>query len=93
MPLWVFSSGPTGDPAKDNPAWTEPGHTIKKLDKLGTREHVVFGGSMPAEPHGAVERRMIEGTPPECRDRRDWDEIRAWARRIAAELHAGRAAA
>ncbi len=93
LPLWVFSSGPTGDPSKDNPAWTEPGHTIKKLDKLGAREHVVFGGSMPAEPNGAVERSMVEGTPPEWRDRRDWDEICAWARRIAAELHAGRAAA
>lgn len=86
MPLWVFSSGPTGDPARDNPAWTEPGHTIKLVEKLGAREHVVFGGSMPDEPHGRVERSMIEGTPPEFRDRRNWDEIRAWAARIAAEL-------
>jgi menaquinone-dependent protoporphyrinogen oxidase len=88
LPLWVFSSGPTGNPAKDNPAWTEPGHTIKKLDKLGAREHVVFGGSMPAEPSGAVERSMVDGTPPEWRDRRDWDEIRAWARHVGAELRA-----
>ncbi len=93
LPLWVFSSGPTGDPSRDNPAWTEPGHTIRKLDKLGARGHVVFGGSMPAEPSGAMERAAIDNTPPEWRDRRDWDEIRAWARRIAAELHAGRAAA
>jgi len=32
-------------------------------------------------------------TPPEWRDRRDWDEIRAWGSHIAADLHAGRAAA
>lgn len=89
LPLWVFSSGPTGDPSRDNPAWTEPGHTIKKLDKLGAREHVVFGGSMPAEPRGAMERAAIGNTPPEWRDRRDWDEIRAWARGIASELHTG----
>jgi menaquinone-dependent protoporphyrinogen oxidase len=87
-PLWVFSSGPTGDPSRDNPAWTEPGHTIKKLDELGAREHVVFGGSMPQEPHGRIERSMIESTPPEWRDRRDWDEIRAWAARIAGQLPA-----
>lgn len=88
MPLWVFSSGPTGDPSRDNPAWTEPGHTIKLVERLGAREHVVFGGSMPAEPHGRVETSMVEGTPPEFRDRRDWDEIRAWAGRIAVALHA-----
>jgi menaquinone-dependent protoporphyrinogen oxidase len=88
LPLWVFSSGPTGDPARDNPAWTEPGHTIKLVEQLGAREHVVFGGSMPAEPHGRVEQSMVDGTPPEFRDRRDWDEIRAWTARIAAELHA-----
>jgi menaquinone-dependent protoporphyrinogen oxidase len=86
LPLWVFSSGPTGDPSRDDPAWTEPGHTIKLVEKLGAREHVVYGGSMPDEPSGAIERSMIESTPPELRDRRDWDEIRAWATRIAAEL-------
>lgn len=93
MPLWVFSSGPTGDPARDNAAWTEPAHTIKKAEEIGARDHVVFGGRVPAEPHGFAERGMVEGTPPEWRDRRDWDAIRAWARRIADDLHAGRAAA
>lgn len=86
MPLWVFSSGPTGDPSRDNPAWTEPGHTIKRLERLGAREHVVFGGSMPQEPHGHMEQAMVENTPQEWRDRRDWDEIRAWAARIAGQL-------
>jgi hypothetical protein len=31
---------------------------------------------------------MVENCPPEFRDRRDWDEIRAWAERIAAETAA-----
>lgn len=93
LPLWVFSSGPTGDPAKDNAAWTEPSHTIKKAEEIGAREHVVFGGRVPADPHGFAERGMVENTPPEWRDRRDWDAIRAWARHIAADLRAGRAAA
>jgi menaquinone-dependent protoporphyrinogen oxidase len=83
LPLWVFSSGPIGDPARDNPAWTEPGHTIKKAEQLGARDHVVFGGRVPAEPKNPMERGMAEGTPPEWRDRRDWDAIRAWAAGIA----------
>lgn len=60
---------------------------------MGAREHVVFGGRVPAQPRGFVERGMVENTPPQWRDRRDWDAIRAWARHISADLHAGRAAA
>jgi menaquinone-dependent protoporphyrinogen oxidase len=74
-PFWVFSSGPVGDPAKDNPAWLEPGGTIRELERLGAREHVVFGG-----------RTTSSGVPEEFRDRRDWDEIRSWARAIAASI-------
>jgi menaquinone-dependent protoporphyrinogen oxidase len=78
-PLWIFSSGPVGDPAKDNAAWLEPRHVIERAQELGLRGHVVFGGSMSS---GAMAKNM----PAEFRDRRDWDEIRAWARAIAAEL-------
>ena len=74
-PFWVFSSGPVGDPAKDNAAWLEPGRTIRELERLGVREHVVFGG-----------RSTSSGIPEQFRDRRDWDEIRAWARTIADAL-------
>jgi menaquinone-dependent protoporphyrinogen oxidase len=91
-PFWVFSSGPTGDPSRDDPAWTEPSKLMREVEQMGARGHVVFGGSMPAEPHGFVERTMVEGTPPEHRDRRDWDEIRRWAQAIAAELQAGASA-
>jgi menaquinone-dependent protoporphyrinogen oxidase len=74
-PLWVFSSGPVGDPAKINDAWSEPPRTIARAEELGAREHVVFGG-----------RSLSKGIPESQRDLRDWEEIRAWARRIAAEV-------
>jgi menaquinone-dependent protoporphyrinogen oxidase len=85
-PLWVFSSGPVGDPANDDPAWMEPRRILEKVEELGARDHVVFGGSVPAEPHGFIEKSMADDTPSEYRDRRNWDDIRAWAKRIAAEL-------
>ncbi|MFN8162452.1 MAG: flavodoxin domain-containing protein [Solirubrobacterales bacterium] len=88
MPFWVFSSGPTGDPAKDDAAWTEPARIVEKVEALGARGHVVFGGRVPSQPHGPFEKAMVEGVPPEYRDRRDWDEIRAWATAVAAELTA-----
>ena len=88
-PFWVFSSGPVGEPSADpDSAWLEPPRTIRKVERLGAREHVVFGGRVPTDAHGPAGRAMLEGTPAEYRDRRDWDEIRAWAERIAAELGA-----
>ncbi len=87
IPFWVFSSGPTGDPAEDDAAWQEPKRTIAKAEKLGVRDHVVFGGRISPES-GRMAKAMADNTPEEYRDRRDWDEIRAWAGGIAAELGA-----
>ena len=84
-PFWIFSSGPVGDPANDNPAWNEPASTIAKAEALGARSHVVFGGSVSAQAHG-IAHSMARNTPPEYRDRRDWEAIDAWADSIAAEL-------
>jgi menaquinone-dependent protoporphyrinogen oxidase len=83
VPFWVFSSGPVGEDA--DPTWSEPATTIEAAEKLGARGHVVFGGRL-SETGGFVERSMARNTPEERRDLRDWDEIRVWASRIAAEL-------
>lgn len=85
-PFWVFSSGPVGGPADDNPEWSEPPRIAAKVEDLGGREHVVFGGCLPAEPQGLMEKALVEGTPRELRDRRDWAEIRVWAQSIANAL-------
>jgi menaquinone-dependent protoporphyrinogen oxidase len=86
VPFWVFSSGPVGDPAQGNPEWVESPKLAEKIEELGGRGNVVFGGRVPAEPQGTGEKAMVEGTPKEYRDRRDWDEIRAWAKQVAADL-------
>jgi menaquinone-dependent protoporphyrinogen oxidase len=85
-PFWVFSSGPVGDPAKGNPEWTEPPKIVEKVEELEGREHVVFGGCLPAEPRGLMEKAMVDGTPKDFRDRRNWAEIRRWAHSIANAL-------
>ena len=86
-PLWVFSSGPVGDPDQpEKPEWMEPPKIVKAVEALGARDHVVFGGRLPADPHGPIEKAMVTGVPGEFRDRRDWDEIQAWAERIAREV-------
>jgi len=87
-PFWVFSSGPVGDPANDNPDWAEPPKIVEKVEEMEGKGHVVFGGCLPAEPKNFMERAMVEGTPREYRDRRDWAEIRDWVHQVAAELAA-----
>ena len=86
IPFWVFSSGPVGDPANDNSDWMEPPKLAEQVEEMGARGHVVFGGSLPLQPRGMMERAMIEGTPKQYRDRRDWSEIREWAGQVASEL-------
>jgi menaquinone-dependent protoporphyrinogen oxidase len=83
-PFWVFSSGPVGDPAADNPGWNEPS-TIVHAVALGALDHAVFGGSLSTEAHGLA-RWMARDAPPEYRDRRDWEAIEAWAVGIASTL-------
>jgi menaquinone-dependent protoporphyrinogen oxidase len=81
-PLWIFSSGPVGGAAAD-PSWTIPKRVVKLAESIGAHPHVVFAGRLPSAPRNFVERAMVRNTPPELRDSRDWDEIRAWARAIA----------
>ena len=86
-PLWVFSSGPVGDPEQpEKPEWEEPPKIVKAVERLGARDHVVFGGRLPLEPQGFIEKAMVKGIPAEFHDRRDWDQIRGWAERIGSEL-------
>jgi len=89
LPFWVFSSGPVGDPSKNpDPSWLEPPRIIDRAQELHARDHVVFGGSVPAKPRGPLERAMVKNTPARYRDMRDWEAIRSWALRIASELSA-----
>ena len=84
--FWVFSSGPVGDPDKPVDArFLEPPRIIELAQRLGVQGHTVFGGRMPPDPQGPLERSMVRNTPERFRDRRDWGEIRRWAYGIAAE--------
>jgi menaquinone-dependent protoporphyrinogen oxidase len=85
-PFWVFGSGPVGEPNGEvDSSWLENNRGGRSPWCPG---HVVFGGRMPLDPSGPMEHAMVKNSPPEYRDRRDWDEIRAWAAGIASELGA-----
>ena len=89
MPLWLFSSGPVGKGAEDAAHAAAPLRVKRAAERLGAREHVIFGGRAPEGPDaGRIARSMAKSMTPEERDARDWDVIEAWARSIAAQLTA-----
>lgn len=88
-PFWVFSSGPVGDPATASGGrWVEPRKVVAAIERLGVRDHVVFGGRVPQDPGNFAERAMLRDTPADVADRRDWPAIRDWAAGIAEAIRA-----
>lgn len=82
-PVWLFSSGPLGDPPKG---------TIdqRQLDRLlvdtGARDHQLFAGSIDPDDLGLKEKVVTKVVRAPSGDYRDWAAIEAWAKMIADEL-------
>jgi menaquinone-dependent protoporphyrinogen oxidase len=85
LPVWLFSSGPFGAP-EEHPTAPMPPFAERLAAQIGAREHVMFGGRVPADPGNFIERAMAKNTPAERRDARDWPAIEAWARDVAEQL-------
>lgn len=85
MPVWLFSSGPIGDPPKP-----DDGPTVTDLVQTAdVRGHKVFPGRLYRNRLSLAERAMVTALRAPEGDFRDWDAIRLWAVTVAAELNAG----
>lgn len=96
-PVWLFSSGPLGtepldEQGRDQKVTAIPKEIPDLIGAVNAREHRVFFGAYEQgrKPVGLAERFV--NRMPAARDAlphgdfRDWPEIEAWAREIAAEL-------
>ena len=83
LPVWLFSSGPVGDPPK--PA-TVAADVAPAMACTGARDHQVFGGRIAREELSLGERAIVTVMHIKDRDDRDWDQIAGWTREIAKEL-------
>jgi len=80
-PVWLFSSGPVGEP----PTPTRPAaEALELAQRLGARDHHVFEGRIERDLLGLGERFRIANLP--SGDFRPWVAITVWTRRIAASL-------
>ena len=82
-PVWLFSSGPLGDPP--NPPG-EPSEPIAVATSLAARGHRSFAGRLDRQRLGLLERTLTRAVHAPDGDFRDWEAVRSWADEIAAEL-------
>jgi menaquinone-dependent protoporphyrinogen oxidase len=82
-PVWLFSSGPLGDPPK--PAG-EPADVLGYIERTHARDHRVFPGVLDKGALGLGERTIVAAVRAPAGDYRPWDEVKTWALGIAREL-------
>lgn len=83
LPVWLFSSGPIGDPPQPE---EEPADGRRLRAELEAREHRVFAGRVNNADLGWVERTITKMVKAPDGDFRDFDTIRTWAAGIAGQL-------
>jgi menaquinone-dependent protoporphyrinogen oxidase len=82
-PVWIFSSGPLGEPPKPDEE-TPEGKAV--AERVGAREHRVFAGSLDRSKLGFGERAIVGMVKAPYGDFRSWPTIAAWGAAIARSL-------
>jgi menaquinone-dependent protoporphyrinogen oxidase len=88
VPVWIFSTGPTGEGYPDELAdgFLVPENIHEALMCIKPRHVILFHGRLDKAKLGIGERMMVKAVKAPLGDFRDWNMIRAWANRIVAEL-------
>jgi menaquinone-dependent protoporphyrinogen IX oxidase len=82
-PVWLFSSGPIGEP----PFPPDEPHDAGPVSQMvGARGHRVFPGRVDKQLLGFGDKAMVTAMRAPVGDFRDWDALRAWAEEIASAL-------
>lgn len=84
-PVWLFSSGPIGDPPKPE---EDPVDVAPIIEATGAREHRIFSGKLDRKALNFGERAIANAFKVPDGDFRDWHEVKEWALGIAQELKA-----
>ena len=82
-PVWLFSSGPVGDPPKPE---EDPVDVAEILAATRARDHRVFAGKLVRKQLAFPERAVVSALRVPDGDFRDWAGISGWAAGIATAL-------
>jgi menaquinone-dependent protoporphyrinogen oxidase len=83
QPVWLFSSGPIGEPPFPP---DEPYDVAPVMRLTGARGHAVFPGRLDKGLLSFGERAMVTAMRAPLGDFRDWGAVRDWAAAIAGQL-------
>jgi menaquinone-dependent protoporphyrinogen oxidase len=83
IPVWLFSSGPIGDPPKPV---EDPIDAPAMIALVGAREHRLIPGRIDKKRLGLGEKAILAAVRAPEGGFRPWPEIDAWAAEIAAFL-------
>lgn len=83
MPVWLFSSGPLGDPPEPE---EDPVDVVGLMEMVRAVDHRVFCGRIDPGKLGFAERAIVKALRAPVGDFRDWEAITAWASEIALSL-------
>ena len=81
-PVWLFSSGPLDDTARERAIEPVPG-VAKAAARLHARGHATFGGRLAPDAGGFLASRIAKRRSGDHRDR---GQVAEWAAGIAREL-------
>lgn len=82
-PVWLFSSGPVGDPPKPE---EDPVDVAQINAIVGAREHRVFAGRIDKSRLSLAEKAIVRALKVPEGDWRNFDAVTAWAGEIADSL-------
>lgn len=82
-PLWLFSSGPIGQPPQPE---GNPRDAAELVERTGARGHRVFPGKLDSDRLGLGEKVIVGMLRAPRGDYRDFPAVAAWADEIARAL-------
>jgi len=87
-PVWLFSSGPVGDPSRKlvQAMGKDPVDVADIRAATRARDHRMFAGKLDPKAVSRAQRASLLVFRGLRGDFRDWDEIRRWADGIAGQL-------
>ena len=88
MPVWLFSSGPTGegDPSEMMNGYTLPDNLKEVAERINPKGVAFFHGVIDMDKLKFAEKLVIRALKAPLGDFRDWDMIHAWADGVASAL-------